>query len=317
MSTIAQRSAPRRTHPTVSMCYRLLDLGPMGGVEDFSDGIYADGDARSRKAYLRAQWLQSEYLLDEMLCGRGSRVLDIGCGNGRLLRQAGLRGARARGITISPEQGERCRRQGLDAVVANYRDLPPDWDGQFDALVANGSLEHFVSVEDAAAGRGDAIYHEFFSICRRLLAPGGRLVVSSIHFRRPGQVSPQEIQRGPYAFPRLGERSHFAMVLKQTIGGWYPSPGQLESCARGRFRLLRQLDGSDDYARTSSYWLRRMKWSLACNPKVWLGLATRLAHYPQATLDMVRCLVVDASWDWQFQGHPAPTMLLRQTWEAV
>ena len=304
-------------HPTVVMCYRLLDLCLPGGIHDFTEGIYSGADTRSQAAYVEAQRRQSEYLLHEIHCGQGSRILDIGCGNGRLVRQAGQRGASAVGITISPEQVARCRRQGLDVRLLNYRDLPHDWDRTFDGLVANGSLEHFVSVDDAAAGLDDDRYAEMFAICRRLVPAGRRLITTAIHVRRPGQVHPDDMQRGPYAFPQGSPEYHLAMLLKRTYGGWYPAPGQLEACARGCFHLIREVDGTQDYHLTSDYWLRRLKWSLALNPQVWFGLAQRLIRYRGPTIDMLRCLLVDQSWNWQFRGDPPPTMLLRQTWEAI
>ena len=139
------------------------------------------------------------------------------------LEQAQARGAQAVGITISEEQVARCRQRQLDARLLNYRNLPPDWDGAFDGLVANGSLEHFVSVDDAAAGRDGPLYEEFFAICRRLVSAGCRLATTAIHFRQSGQVRPEEMQRGPYAFDRTDPRYHFAMVLERTFGGWYPA----------------------------------------------------------------------------------------------
>lgn len=312
-----RQSQASSARPTVVTCYRLLDLSVIGGIADFTEGIYEDDDPQSQSAYLKAQWRQSEYLLDEIHCGRGSRILEVGCGNGRLLAQAQQRGARALGITISEEQVARCRGQGLDVLELNYRDVPHTWDGSFDGLVANGSLEHFASVDDAVAGRVSEVYEEMFAIFRRLVCAGCRLATTAIHFRRRGQVKPEDIQRGPYAFAKGTPERHFAMVLERTFGGWYPGPGQLEDCARGLFRLVREVDGTGDYRITSEYWLRRMKWSLVLNPRVWTGLARRLRQHLRPTLDMLRCLVVDQSWNWQFRGDPPATVLLRHTWEAI
>lgn len=304
-------------HPTVVMCYRLLDLASHGGAEDFTDGIYAAGEGDSRADYLRAQWRQSEYLLDEIDCRVGARILDIGCGNGRLLRQAEQRGAHALGITISPEQVRRCRRQGLAAHLLNYRALPDEWNGIFDGLVANGSLEHFVSLEEAAAGADDRRYGEMFAICRRLVTSGRRLATTAIHFRDANAVRAADLLRGPQAFDRDSPQRHFATVLACAFGGWYPQPGQLERSARGHFRLLRAVDGTDDYRRTSEYWLRRLRWQMVCNPRVWAGLAHKLLTCGRSCSDMLRCLLVEQSWNWQFRGPRPPTVLLRQTWEAV
>jgi len=305
-------------HPTVVLCYRLLDLVSRGGSHDFTEGIYVNGDVpHTREAYLAAQRRQADYLLDQIDCRSGSRILDIGCGAGRLLKQAERRGLRAVGITISEEQVTLCRRRDLDARLLNYRDIPRDWDGQFDGLLANGSLEHFVSVADAAAGRDDALYQEMFSIGRRLLRTGARLVTTAIHFREGTEVSAADLQRGPYTFLHGSPEYHFAMILERTFGGWYPRPGQLEACAAGAFRLLREVDGTEDYRLTSEFWLGQLRTSRLYQPRGWPGLLRSLVRYPRPTLEMLRCLLLDQSWNWQFRGNPPPTVLLRQTWEAL
>ena len=78
-------------------------MAPACGLTDFTDGKYVD-DRNDRAAYLAAQERQAEYLLDQVHCGPGTRLLDIGCGYGRILEHAARRGARAVGITISPPQ---------------------------------------------------------------------------------------------------------------------------------------------------------------------------------------------------------------------
>ena len=111
----------------------------------------------------------------------------------------------------------------------------PAWEHAFDAIIANGSLEHFVQAADAAAGRADAIYEEMFAICRRLLVSGGRLVTTAIHFRDVTQFDPTEILRGSAAHPRGSPAFQYA-TLVETFGGWYPEPGQLETLRHLMFR---------------------------------------------------------------------------------
>ncbi len=84
----------------VLACYDLLDLSVTGGIEDFTEGIYA-GDPK--RPYPEAQRLKNEYLLDEIGCRRGSRILDIGCGYGTLLEAAHRRG-RPRWESPSPSR---------------------------------------------------------------------------------------------------------------------------------------------------------------------------------------------------------------------
>src|SRR5690606_26007109 len=122
-------------------------------------------------------------------------------------------------------------------------------------IIANGSLEHFVQCRDAAEGRADAMYTEFFDICHRLLRPGGRLAITAIHMRRAGQWDAAEMLAGASRWPKGSEEFHLADVL-HTFGGWYPEPGQLEHCAEGRFRLIASEDGTHDYYLTSEFWMR-------------------------------------------------------------
>jgi cyclopropane fatty-acyl-phospholipid synthase-like methyltransferase len=314
--------AERDTSPTVRTCYELLSIAPVGGVTDFTDGKYVD-ERNDRTAYLAAQKRQADYLLDQARCGPGTRLLDIGCGYGRILEHAAGRGADAVGITISPPQVASCRERGLNVHELNYRDTvtspllaAPDGEGEikFDAIVANGSLEHFVQVDDAAAGRSDEIYQDMFAICRQLLVDGGRFVTTAIHFRKADQFDPNEVLRGPYVHPPRSSQYQFAILMK-CFGGWYPAPGQLARCATSHFELVAEEDGTRDYHLTSEYWLRQLKRRLVCDPRVWWAYAKQLRQRPGEAWEMLRLLVWDQSWAWQFRP-PAPLSMLRQTWVA-
>ncbi|MBU1697139.1 MAG: class I SAM-dependent methyltransferase, partial [Proteobacteria bacterium] len=157
-----------RTAQTVVSCYSLLDLTVTAGIEDYTDGIY-EGDVN--RPYKDAQRIQGNYLLDEVRCRKGSRILDIGCGNGTLLELIRERNAVGSGITISQPQVNRCKRKGFEVYLMNYRDIPKKWNDQFEGIIANGSIEHFVQPQDVIAGRQDEIYRELFEICCRILNP--------------------------------------------------------------------------------------------------------------------------------------------------
>ena len=305
------------TAPTVVACYSVYDyFFPALGFTDLTDGMYEGDTSRSYEA---AQARQAEVLLDRAGVSRRNRLVDIGCGYGRILRTAETRGAKAWGITVSPEQVRRNRAAGLDGRLQDYKHLGPEWDGQFDAVIANGSLEHFVQAKDAVAGRDNDIYRHLFDTVHRLLDPAsdsGRFVTTAIHFRE--RPDPREWLKPPSSHPWGSHNFHFAR-LTRSYGGWYPVRGQLEACAEGRFRLVHEEDGTEDYRITSETWLnstRKTLRSLKALRVCWAALPAFLWR-PIHTIRMLRCTLGSESWCWQFRGDPSPVVLLRQTWERI
>jgi cyclopropane-fatty-acyl-phospholipid synthase len=302
------------TAPRVVACYSVFDyLFPVLGFDDLTDGMY-EGDPH--RSYEAAQARQADVLLDRAEVGAESRLLDIGCGYGRILRAAAARGATVYGITVSPEEVRRDVRSGLNVRLRDYKHLGPERDGRFDAAIANGSLEHFAQPTDAGAGRDDAIYRHLFATVHRLLDPDtndARFVTTAIHFRN--RPDPRVMVQLPSVFPWGSDAFHWSR-LAHSFGGWYPVRGQLEACARGCFELIHEEDGTEDYRRTSETWLTRVRerlWSM----RVVLAAILSLVHQPAETVRMLRCLLGSESWNWQFRGNPPPAILLRQTWERV
>ncbi|MCP5368198.1 MAG: class I SAM-dependent methyltransferase [Hyphomicrobiales bacterium] len=110
-------------------------------------------------------------VLAETLDFNGKRVLDIGCGDGALVRLAAKRGARATGVDVSRAQLERARTAGTvadeDYHEAAAQDLPFE-DAAFDIVIFFNSLHH-VAVEAMDLALKETA---------RVLKPGGRLYVS-------------------------------------------------------------------------------------------------------------------------------------------
>jgi len=111
----------------------------------------------------------------------GKRVLDIGCGDGALVRLAARGGARATGVDVSEAQLGRAR--GAEPVAdedyqeAAAQDLPFD-DATFDIVIFFNSLHH-VPIEAMDLAMEEAA---------RVLKPGGQFYVSEplaegSHFR--------------------------------------------------------------------------------------------------------------------------------------
>ena len=317
-TALLELERPVQTDPIVVRCYDFLDtLFSLAGIEDYTEGLCRVPSA----TYEQAQKSQLNFLLDQIQCKKGSRVLDIGCGAGTLLEEAEKRGARAIGITVSSAQVERCRKKGLDVRLLDYQNLGEEWNGRFDGIVANGSIEHFVQPQEAIEGRQDCIYQGLFRICHRLLdhrSPSRRFATTTIHFRGK-RIDPNIALRNPLSLPYGSDEFYYAW-LAQSFGGYYPVVGQLEQCANPWFTLEHENDGTYDYYLTSKEWMRRMYAALvnpAKMPLVWKEIARWVFRHPrQITIGLLGVLIFQ-SWIWQFKTKSPPMILLRQTWHAV
>jgi SAM-dependent methyltransferase len=107
---------------------------------------------------------------------RGRRVLDIGCGQGDLVRLLHLDGFDAHGVDTSPEQVRIARAAGCGDIVLGdffgYLDSAPE---SCAAIVATDVLEHLAKDEVVAA----------FDRVHAALLPGGVFIA-----RVPNAVSP-------------------------------------------------------------------------------------------------------------------------------
>lgn len=92
----------------------------------------------------------------------GERILDLGCGDGRLTLEIAETGAEVVGIDASASQVAAARALGLDARLLDATALA--FDAEFDAVFSNAAL-HWMT--DRAAVLGGVA---------RALKPGGRLV---------------------------------------------------------------------------------------------------------------------------------------------
>ena len=298
----------------VVTCYSVFDkYFPTTGLWDYTEGIYNDDPSTP---YEQAKLNQFDYLLDQIECGPGVRVLEVGCGNGTLLDRMRERGATAVGITITPDQVRVCRARGHDVRLMDIMAMDPALHGSFDAIVANGPIEHFVQPEHAEAGEQDAIYARMFDIFHRLLDPAStirKVVNTTVHFaQRP---DPAHLVRHPLAWRPMSDNFHYCMLVR-SFGGYYPVDGQLEGAAKGRFELIREVDGTMDYYHTSEEWLRRIRRAMI-SPAA-LRIAARsiplMLHQPMQYVTMFTCMLLSCSWNWQFRGANPPAKLWRQTW---
>jgi SAM-dependent methyltransferase len=103
----------------------------------------------------------------------GRRVLDVGCGTGRLSAALAERGSRVWGVEPSPEMAARARERGVNVKVAHAEQLPFK-EGWFERAVL-WLVAHLV---DRAA---------VFAELARVLSPDGRIAITTfdpLHFDR-------------------------------------------------------------------------------------------------------------------------------------
>ncbi|MBC8269096.1 MAG: class I SAM-dependent methyltransferase [Rhodospirillaceae bacterium] len=92
----------------------------------------------------------------------GERILDLGCGHGKLTEKLVAMGADVVAIDASAEQVEGARARGLDAHVMNASALA--FENQFDAVFSNAVLHWIKDPGSVIEG------------VKRALIPGGRFV---------------------------------------------------------------------------------------------------------------------------------------------
>lgn len=128
-----------------------------------------------RLTLAEAQHAKLERLCEALDLSPGDHLLEIGCGwGGMAIHAAQTRGCKVTAITVSRDQyrlaTERVAAAGLaDRISIQFRDYR-EIEGTFDKIV---SIEMLEAV-------GYEYLPQFFAVCARALAPGGRLAVQTI-----------------------------------------------------------------------------------------------------------------------------------------
>lgn len=112
---------------------------------------------------------------------KGKKVLDVGCGTGRLLGELKLFGADIVACDVSSEMLKLAKKKypSVETVEADIEDLPFE-DGTFDLVIATFVIVHLKFPERA------------FSEVYRVLKDGGIFIVSNINQRKPPKLKTDE-----------------------------------------------------------------------------------------------------------------------------
>ncbi|QIM22989.1 class I SAM-dependent methyltransferase [Phycicoccus sp. HDW14] len=149
-----------------------------------------------------------EHLVRVVHEGGSARVLDAGCGTGRMGRFLADRGCSVVGVDLSPGMLAMARRDhpDLDVREASVTELPFE-NGSFDGVLFWYSLIHLPD-DDAAVALAEAA---------RVLRPGGYVLVGS-------QKGEGTVDVGA----RLRERGHDVALTR-----WHRGPRELIGLLRG------------------------------------------------------------------------------------
>ena len=150
----------------------------------------------------QAQRAKFDHVCRKLLLRPGQQVIEAGCGWGTLaLHMAREYGVEVRAFNISREQiayaRERAGREGMDGTVEFVHDDYRNIEGECDAFVSVGMLEHV----------GAANYEALGGVIDRTLKPGGLALIHSVGRNRPTPVNAwleQRIFPGSYP-PSLRE----------------------------------------------------------------------------------------------------------------
>jgi len=158
-----------------------------------------------------------EAILGWLAPAAGERILDLGCGDGRLTARIAAAGAEVVGVDTSESLLASARGLGIDARHMDGQAL--SFDREFDAVFSNAALHWMLKADNVVAG------------VARALKPGGRFVAE---FGGHGNVAAIVTAMRAVARARGGDES--------LAGPWfYPTPDEYRAMLEGHGFTVRRI----------------------------------------------------------------------------
>lgn len=274
--------------------------GAFGRGRDLTEAFF-DGD--ETKSFDQALDDKFERFIELLGLESGDRLLDIGCGYGDFIAYARGKGIDARGVTLSKHHAYLCQLRGLDVVVADARDLPEEYFGQFDAVSFLGCIEHFGNyVTHASRAPGDSLLKrtdrtEHDRLLASVYETAYRCLDPESRIRRVLSSTIHETIVNPTGLDWL-----HGYLVERHYSGLYPLGDEgLVKNSTPWFEEIYRRDATDDYRLASE----RDPLHFGNFKVIWT--ARRLAFVPLLAILDPFCMHkwayhVLGSWMWQFGG---------------
>ena len=274
-------------------------------MQQYNNYTEGDNNCDANLAIQESQVKKFAWMAAEGRVRPGSRVLEIGCGNGEFLAYVKTMGGRPVGLTPSPDQITLLAKRGLEALPINIWDVDkhPELHQAFDVVVMNGSTEHFLNIQNGMTeAQQDTEFAKMFDMVRYCIDPHSdskRCVITAIHLNRPFSL---------YEYMQV-------YLLERTYGGMYPRKTDTYiRAAQPHFSIVTNQDRTMDYY----IWARKI-WYNVYAGLTDIGAAGRtLVDVPVFALNdpyyvhkVLHCIF--STWSWQFDVPNNPLLAYDQT----
>jgi len=180
-------------------------------------------------------WQLGRELLQVLNAQPGERILDVGCGTGKLTSEIASAGADVVGIDYSPTMIAEARRNYPILHFETHDACQMPYSGEFDAVFSNAALHWIQPAQEAAAAMSRALVRG-----GRLVAELGghgnvRILVDSAYRALEQLGIPDPERFNPWYFPTVGE---YATLLERhglevTLGAMFDRETPLEGGGEG------------------------------------------------------------------------------------